>query len=164
MRITADKLTHGHATAVDPAVGAGLTFVPSTFGWPHLLVLHAPGRRPVVHYPVGTPALPTPASVEPLQLRMEGLAHPMRMRLCRRLARAPYTTGESASTYGITAPEVSRHLSALKKAGPITTRRRGHYVLHQLDLTLVARLGSDFLEGILRQGSWRIMPTRAQRC
>ncbi|MEV6652638.1 DUF5937 family protein [Streptomyces sp. NPDC051219] len=149
-RITADKLTHGHANAVDPAVGAGLVFVPSTFGRPHLLVLHAPGWRPVVHYPIGTPALPTPTSVALLQLRMEALAHPMRMRLCRSLARAPYTTGELAETYGITAPEVSRHLSALKKAGLITTRRRGRYVLHQLDLTLVARLGSDFLEGILR--------------
>jgi len=29
-------------------------------------------------------------------------------------------------------------------------RRRGRYVLHQLDVTVVARLGSDFLEGILR--------------
>ena len=32
----------------------------------------------------------------------------------------------------------------------ITTRRRGRYVLHQLDVGVVARLGSDFLEGILR--------------
>ena len=30
------------------------------------------------------------------------------------------------------------------------TARRGRYVLHQLDVTVVARLGSDFLEGILR--------------
>ncbi|NUK05212.1 transcriptional regulator, partial [Streptomyces lunaelactis] len=30
------------------------------------------------------------------------------------------------------------------------TRRRGRYVLHQLDVTAVARLGSDFLETVLR--------------
>ena len=35
-RISADKLADGRTTAVDPAVGAGLTFVPSSFGWPHL--------------------------------------------------------------------------------------------------------------------------------
>ncbi|MFD9427144.1 MULTISPECIES: DUF5937 family protein [unclassified Streptomyces] len=149
-RISIDKLTEGRTNAADPAVGPGLTLIPSTFGWPHLMVLHAPGWRPVIHYPVHLPELPSPASVELLQLRMEALAHPMRMRLCRNLARSPYTTGELADSHGITPPEVSRHLSLLKKAGLVTTRRRGRYVLHQLDLTVVARLGSDFLEGVLR--------------
>ncbi|MEV6079021.1 MULTISPECIES: DUF5937 family protein [unclassified Streptomyces] len=149
-RISVDKLSEGRTNAADPAVGPGLTMIPSTFGWPHLMVLHAPGWRPVIHYPVHLPELPSPASVELLQLRMEALAHPMRMRLCRNLARSPYTTGELADSHGITPPEVSRHLSLLKKAGLVTTRRRGRYVLHQLDLTVVARLGSDFLEGVLR--------------
>ncbi|MEV7418162.1 DUF5937 family protein [Streptomyces sp. NPDC089919] len=148
--ITVDKMTRGDATALDPELGPGLVLVPSTFGWPHLMVLHARGWRPVVHYPVGSPELPGPGQLELLQLRMEALAHPLRMHLCRTLARGPYTTGELATTYGITAPEVSRHLSVLKKAGLLTTRRQGRYVHHQLDLTVVARLGSDFLEGILR--------------
>ena len=133
-----------------PGARRRLTFVPTSFGWPHLMVLHAPGWRPVIHYPVHGPELPSPASVELLKLRMEALAHPMRMRLCRNLARSPNTTSELADAHGITAPEVSRHLAVLKKAGLITTRRRGRYVLHQLDLTVVARLGSDFLEGVLR--------------
>ncbi|QNP64553.1 DUF5937 family protein [Streptomyces genisteinicus] len=149
-RISADKLAVGRTTAVDPAVGQGLTLIPTSFGWPHLLVLHAPGWRPVVHYPAGSPELPGSAPVELLTLRMEALAHPMRMRLCRHLARAAHTTTELADTYGITAPEVSRHLSVLKRAGLVTTRRRGRYVLHQLDVPLVARLGSDFLETVLR--------------
>lgn len=149
-RISADKLADGRTTAVDPSVGAGLSFVPSSFGWPHLMVLHAPGWRPVIHYPVGSPGLPGPAPVELLKLRMEALAHPMRMRLCRNLARAAYTTSELADAYNITAPEVSRHLSVLKKAGLVSTRRRGRYVLHQLDVSAVARLGSDFLETVLR--------------
>jgi DNA-binding transcriptional ArsR family regulator len=149
-RIEVDKLANGRTTAADPAVGAGVTFVPSSFGWPHLMVLHAPGWRPVVHYPVGAPELPGPASVELLQLRMDALAHPMRMRMCRQLARAAYTTGELAETYGITSPEVSRHLAVLKKASLVTTRRRGRYVLHQLDVAAVARIGSDFLETVLR--------------
>ncbi|CAM5627851.1 DNA-binding transcriptional ArsR family regulator OS=Streptomyces griseomycini OX=66895 GN=FHS37_002343 PE=4 SV=1 [Streptomyces griseomycini] len=81
---------------------------------------------------------------------MTALSHPVRMRLCRDLARSAYTTGELAQAHGVTAPEISRHLGVLKKAGLVTTRRRGRYVLHQLDVTVVARLGSDFLEGILR--------------
>ncbi|MER6103087.1 DUF5937 family protein [Streptomyces sp. NPDC001832] len=150
IRISADKLLEGRTNAADPAAGPGLTLIPSAFGWPHLNLLHAPGWRPVIHYPVHHPELPSPASVELLQLRMEALAHPMRMRLCRHLARSAFTTGELADSHNITAPEVSRHLTVLKKAGLVTTRRRGRYVLHQLDLTVVARLGSDFLGGILR--------------
>ncbi|MCP9945157.1 DUF5937 family protein [Streptomyces somaliensis] len=149
-RIRVDKMAHGRTTAVDPAVGIGVTFVPTSFGWPHLLVLHAPGWRPVVQYPVGAPSVPGPAPVELLQRRMEALAHPMRMRLCRQLARGSYTTSELADTYGITPPEVSRHLSVLKKAELVTVRRRGRYVLHQLDVAAVARIGSDFLETVLR--------------
>ncbi|MGW1197608.1 DUF5937 family protein [Streptomyces sp. NPDC002536] len=149
-RISVDKIGSGRTTALDPAVGAGVTFVPSSVGWPHLLVLHAPGWRPVVQYPVAAPELPGPAALDLLQRRLDALAHPMRMRMCRYLARAAFTTSELAAANGITAPEVSRHVAVLKKAGLITTRRRGRYVLHQLDLTVVARLGSDFLEGVLR--------------
>ncbi|MFJ3922864.1 DUF5937 family protein [Streptomyces sp. NPDC090022] len=150
-RITVDKMVNGTATATDPAVGEGLVFIPTHFGWPHLLVLHAPGWRPVVHYPLALPELARePGSVELLQRRMEALAHPLRMMLCRSLARAPYTTSELATVHGITAPEVSRHLTVMRRAGLLHTRRRGRYVQHQLDLTAVARIGSDFIEGILR--------------
>lgn len=149
-RIIVDKLVDGRTTATDPAVGAGLTLMPSSFGWPHLMVVHAPGWQAVIQYPVGAPELPGSASVELLKLRMDALAHPMRMRLCRNLGRAASTTSELAGALGITAPEVSRHLAVMKKAKLVSTRRRGRYVLHQLDVTAVARLGSDFLETVLR--------------
>lgn len=149
-RIRADKLAEGETTATDPAVGPGLSFVPSHFGWPHLMILHRPGWRPVVHYPVGSPELPPPASADALKRRLEALAHPLRIQLCRNVARAPYTTGELADLLGVTAPEVSRHLAVLRRADLITTRRRGRYVHYQLDVGTVARLSSDFLEGILR--------------
>ncbi|MET4925946.1 DUF5937 family protein [Streptomyces sp. PSRA5] len=145
--VVVDKLSSGRTSAA----GSGLTFLPTAFGWPHLIALYAPGWQPVVQYPVGSPEPSGGApSVEVVKLRLEAVAHPMRMRLCRSLARGSYTTGELADAYGITAPEVSRHLSVMRKAGLLTTRRRGRYVLHQLDVTLVARLGSDFLEGVLR--------------
>ncbi|MEU5642891.1 DUF5937 family protein [Streptomyces milbemycinicus] len=145
-RIHVDKLAGGETTAV----AQGLTFVPTAFGWPHLLVVYAPGWRPVIQYPVAAPELPPPAALELVQRRMDALAHPMRMRMCLSLARGPHTTGELAEWCGITPPEVSRHIAVLKKAGLLTTRRRGRYVLHQLELTAVARLGSDFLESVLR--------------
>ncbi|NLU67954.1 DUF5937 family protein [Streptomyces sp. HNM0574] len=151
-RVVVDKLTQGRTTAVDPALpgGPGLTFLPTALGWPHLLALYAPGWRPVVTYPVVGAELPQPVELDLMRRRMEALSHPQRMRLCLSLARAPYTTGELANTFGLTAPEVSRHLKVMKEAGLVTTRRRGRYVQHRLDLTSVARLGSDFLETVLR--------------
>lgn len=145
-RITIDKLRQGHAVIEDGI----LLLVPTSLGWPHLSVLHRLGWQPVLHYPVGSPGLAAPPSVDQLILRMTALSHPVRMQLCRNLARSTYTTSELAQSHGMTAPEISRHLGVLKKAGLVSTRRRGRYVLHQLDVTAVARLGSDFLEALLR--------------
>lgn len=145
-RITVDKLGDGRTATGD----GGLLLIPTSLGWPHLMVLHRYGWQPVLHYPVGSPEPAAPPTVEQLALRMTALSHPVRMHMCRHLARGAYTTGELAQVHGMTAPEISRHLGVLKKAGLISTRRRGRYVLHQLDVTVVARLGSDFLEGILR--------------
>ncbi|WP_328359573.1 DUF5937 family protein [Streptomyces sp. NBC_00457] len=143
-RITIDKLRHSHIC------DRSLLLVPTSLGWPHLQVLHRHGWQPVLHYPVGSPEPAAPPSVEQLTLRMTALSHPVRIQLCRNLARTTYTTSELAQIHGMTAPEISRHLSVLKKAGLITTRRRGRYVLYQLDVTAMARLGSDFLEALLR--------------
>ncbi|MFD9904844.1 DUF5937 family protein [Streptomyces sp. NPDC059063] len=149
--ITIDKLADGRTEATQPGVDPGVTFVPSAFGWPHLAVLYAPGWRPVVAYPVSAPELRAgPGTSELMEKRLMALAHPARIRLCWALARAPYTTSELAKGFGMAAPEVSRHLKALREAGMLTTQRHGRYVQYQLDVTVVARLGSDFLESILR--------------
>ncbi|MEU1817139.1 DUF5937 family protein [Streptomyces roseifaciens] len=145
-RIVLDKLQNGRATAC----AKGLTFIPTAFGWPHLIVLYRPGWQPMVQYPVAAPELPKGPALQLVQQRMEALAHPVRMRLCRTLSRGPHTTSELATVFGLTPPEVSRHIAVMKKAGLLATRRRGRYVLHQLDLPVVARLGSDFLETVLR--------------
>ncbi|MEU6405602.1 DUF5937 family protein [Streptomyces sp. NPDC046985] len=144
--ITVDKIGAGRGATA----GGGLLLVPTSLGWPHLMVLQRRGWTPVLHYPVGSPEMAAPPSVERLTRRMTALSHPVRMRLCRSLARSAFTTGELALELEMTAPEISRHLSVLKKADLVTARRRGRYVYHQLDVTAVARLGSDFLEGILR--------------
>ncbi|MFF3642523.1 DUF5937 family protein [Streptomyces sp. NPDC002564] len=144
--ITVDKMSVGRTTTG----GGGLVLVPTSVGWPHLWVLHRKGWQASITYPISSPGLIAPPSVEQLTQRMAALAHPVRMRLCRHLARGAYTTSELADAHGMTAPEISRHVGVLKKAGLITTRRRGRYVQHQLDIGVVSRLGSDFIEGVLR--------------
>jgi DNA-binding transcriptional ArsR family regulator len=145
-RIVIDKLQD----AATVASGHGVTFAPTAFGRPHLLVVHSPGWRPVVQYPTTEPGLPQPVPLELIQRRLEALAHPVRQRLARTLARGAHTTGELAASRNLSAPEVSRHLAVLRKAGLTRVSRRGRYVLYELDHAACARLGADFVEAILR--------------
>ncbi|MFD0275387.1 DUF5937 family protein [Kitasatospora sp. NPDC127111] len=146
-RILIDKLQDNTTSAVG---AGGVTFIPTAFGRPHLLVVHAAGWRPVVQYPLAESGVPEPVSLAVIQQRLEALAHPVRLRLARTMARGPHTTVELASAWQLSAPEVSRHLAVLRKAGLLTTHRRGRYMLYQLDLAGSARLGSDLLEAVLR--------------
>ena len=135
---------------VTAAQGTGVTFIPSAFGHPHLVVIRAPGWRPVVQYPVAEPSAPEPTSLETVRLRLEALAHPVRLRLLRTLARGPHTTGELAHAWELTPPEVSRHLAVLRRAGLLTAQRRGRYVHYALNLPATTTLGTDLLSAVLR--------------
>ncbi|MGW5666499.1 DUF5937 family protein [Micromonospora sp. NPDC003776] len=144
--IAVDKL-QDNATA---AHGTGVTFIPSVFGSPHLVVVHAPGWQPVVQYPVAEPGPSEPVSLKRVTLRLEALAHPVRLRLLRTLARGPHTTGELAHAWELSPPEVSRHLAVLRRAGLLTTRRHGRYVHYTLNLPELTTLGTDLLAAVLR--------------
>ncbi len=144
--IIVDKL-QDKATA---AQGSGVTFIPSVFGRPHLVVVHAPGWQPVVQYPVAEPVPAEPVSLETVTLRLEALAHPVRLRLLRTLARGPHTTGELAHAWELSPPEVSRHLAVLRRADLLTARRHGRYVRYTLNVPDLTALGTDLLAAVLR--------------
>jgi DNA-binding transcriptional ArsR family regulator len=145
-RIIVDKL-QDNAIA---AHGTGVTFLPSVFGRPHLVVIHAPGWQPVVQYPVAEASPSAPVSLETVTLRLEALAHPVRLRLLRTLARGPHTTSELAHAWELSPPEVSRHLAVLRRASLLTTRRHGRYVRYTLNLPGLTALGADLLAAVLR--------------
>ncbi|MGW0606702.1 DUF5937 family protein [Streptomyces sp. NPDC002640] len=165
--VVVDKLQDRATTAR----GSGVTFIPSVFSRPHLVAVHTSGWRPVVQYPVAEPGPPehrgasaqaspdtalrgatSPGTVtlETVTLRLEALAHPVRLRLLRTLARGPHTTGELAHTWELSLPEVSRHLAVLRRAGLLTARRHGRHVRHTLDVTAVTSVGSDLVAAVLR--------------
>ncbi len=117
-RIVVDKLAGGRTTAFANAADPGSPSCRPRSAGRMWSFSYAPGWRPVLQYPVAGPELPAPAELELVQQRLEALGHPMRMQLCRSLSRGPHTTGELANAFGITSPEVSRHVATLKKAGP----------------------------------------------
>jgi DNA-binding transcriptional ArsR family regulator len=145
-RIVVDKLQDSWTSAV----GAGVTFLPSVFGHPHLMVVHAPGWSPVIQYPMPSAALTDVVSLDEVQSRLRALDHPTRLRLARSLVRGQRTTADLAQTWSLSAPEVSRHLAVLKEAGIVSSSRSGRYVLYELDQAAVARFGLDLLEALLR--------------
>jgi len=155
-RIVVDKLQDNATSAgVTGPSEAGVTFIPSVFGSPHLVTVHAPGWRPVVQYPVaergaGDNSAPEPLPLDAVKRRLDALAHPVRLRLVRTLARSPHTTSELAHAWDLTPPEVSRHLAVLRRAGLLTAQRRGRYVHYAVDLTALTALGTDLLEAVLR--------------
>lgn len=129
---------------------AGLTLIPSVFGGPHLTLVYTAGWRPVLQYPrPGREQRPV-LRVDELDARLTALAHPLRLRLCRTLARGAHTTGELAEFWAVSAPEVSRHLAVLKAAGLLVSQRRGRYVTYRLDLDTCAGLGLQFIDVIRR--------------
>ncbi|GHC61048.1 helix-turn-helix domain-containing protein [Streptomyces flavofungini] len=145
-RIVVDKL-HDRATA---AHGSGATFIPSVFGRPHLVVVHAPGWQPVVQYPVAEAGPAEPVPLDVVTLRLEALSHPVRLRLLRTLARGPHTNRELAHAWELSPPEVSRHLAVLRRAGLLSTERHGRYVRYTLNLPDLTTLGTDLLAAVLR--------------
>jgi hypothetical protein len=68
---------------------------------------------------------PEPVSLEAVKRRLDALAHPVRLRLVRTLARSSHTTSELAFAWDLTAPEVSRHLAVLRRAGLLSTSLPG---------------------------------------
>lgn len=145
-RLLVDKVQDGFATAV----GTGVTFLPSVFGSPHLLVVYAPALAPVVQYPVrGVSPDLGPDSAQ-VRLRLHALDNPIRLRLARSLARGPRTTSELAELWNLSSAEVSRHLAVLKESGLATTRRHGRRVIYLLDVTALRDLGNDLHATFLR--------------
>lgn len=68
-----------------------------------------------------------------IALRLKALADPARVRLISLLLCAPdgsRTTGELAEAVDLSEPTVSHHLGQLRKAGLITSERRGMSVHH----------------------------------
>ncbi|MEU1729012.1 DUF5937 family protein [Nonomuraea sp. NPDC005692] len=108
--------------------GRGLVLTPSVFTWPDVLVDRSPLEAGWLVYPAGgagrlwddTPSAP------------EGLTAVLgrtRAALLEALSE-PLSTGDLASRLAVTPGAVSQHLTALRAAGLVTTRRAGRTATH----------------------------------
>ncbi|MEU9125936.1 winged helix-turn-helix domain-containing protein [Streptomyces sp. NPDC048506] len=124
--------------------GRGLRLIPSHFCWRRPIALADPGLPPVLVHPVEHPTAWAPDT--------SGSRHPQALSvlLGRTRARvlaaldAPATTGELARRLRVSAPSASEHVSALREAKLVRSRRDGGCVVHAL-----TPLGTALLHGEL---------------
>ncbi|TXS49995.1 helix-turn-helix domain-containing protein [Streptomyces sp. t39] len=122
--------------------GRGLTLVPSYFNWAEPVAFADPELPPVLWYsmlheppPAGGDDPGRPLTVLLGRARATAL----------RAAAAGATTGEIARAAGVSASSASRHATALRDAGLVTTVRHGPAVLHTL-----TPVGAAMLRGATR--------------
>jgi len=106
--------------------GDGLVLVPSAFSWPAPCIVTDPSYRPMLVYPCrGVAQLRAEAGVPPQALA--GLLGRGRAGVLAALT-VPAGPTELATALGLRPSTVSEHLTALRDAGLLASRRSGHAV------------------------------------
>ncbi|MDX3006374.1 DUF5937 family protein [Kribbella solani] len=126
-----------------------LLLVPSNYIAPHLFIGEIPGAPVTIIYPAGgrTSVVPT---AQQIRARLDALASPDRLQVCRAVASEPRTAGEIAALWGLQSTQVTRHLRALTRAGLVTAERQGRFVAYRLNNNALTELGTDLLTLIMR--------------
>ena len=75
----------------------------------------------------------------------KALNDPTRRDILKLLRKRDLTAGDIAAKFDMTAPSISHHLDKLKRAGLVTTVKRGQYVFYSINTTMV----DDLLDYIL---------------
>lgn len=126
-----------------------LLLVPSNYIAPHLFVGEIPGEPITILYPAGGRAADVPTAQQ-IRARLDALASPDRLQVCRAVASEPRTAGEIAALWGLHPTQVTRHLRALTRAGLVTAEREGRFVAYRLNNNALTTLGTDLLTLIMR--------------
>jgi len=78
--------------------------------------------------------------------RLRALAHPVRLRILARLAEGECCASEATTCAGISQPNASQHLRALREAGYIAGQRQGTRICYRIADARTA----DFVKNLLK--------------
>lgn len=122
--------------------GQGLVLMPSVFCWPRVVSGYEPPWQPAVIYPVrGIGGLWTEAADRTPEVLARLLGRARADVLCA--LGEPAGTTALAHLLGLAPSSVSAHLSVLREAGLLTSRRYGHQVLYERTPLGIALAGSQ---------------------
>ncbi|MEQ9262165.1 MAG: autorepressor SdpR family transcription factor [Owenweeksia sp.] len=75
----------------------------------------------------------------------KALNDPIRRDILEMLRKSDKTAGEIADGFNISKPSISHHLDSLKRAGLVSSRKKGQFVVYALNTTIL----DDILKWIL---------------
>ncbi len=75
----------------------------------------------------------------------KALNDPTRREILKILRKRDMTAGDIGSRFNMTAPSISHHLEKLKRAGLVTTVKKGQFVLYSINTTII----EDILQYVL---------------
>lgn len=75
----------------------------------------------------------------------KALNDPARREILKMLRCGDMTAGDIAARFDMTAPSISHHLDKLKRAGLVTTLKKGQFVLYSINTTII----DDLLQYLL---------------
>ena len=79
--------------------------------------------------------------------RLKALAHPARLRILARLADSECCVGQATGSLGLSQPNASQHLRALREAGFIVGKREGTRICYRIADERIAALLPILLKG-----------------
>jgi len=80
-----------------------------------------------------------------LNALFKSLNDPTRREILQLLKERDLSAGEIADQFNISKPSISHHLDLLKRAGLVSSRRQGQFMLYSLNTTIV----EDLLQWVL---------------
>lgn len=81
-----------------------------------------------------------------LQETMKALSDPTRRGILKILQDKPYTAGDIAGHFTMTAATISHHLSILKEAKLVLQDKRGKYIYYEINTTILDEVIGFFQE------------------
>jgi ArsR family transcriptional regulator, arsenate/arsenite/antimonite-responsive transcriptional repressor len=75
----------------------------------------------------------------------KALNDPARREILKLLQKQDMTAGDIAAHFEMTAPSISHHLDKLKRAGLVTTLKRGQFIHYSINTTII----DDLLQYII---------------
>ena len=122
-----------------------ITFVPSVYAWPGVLIELAEPWLTAVILPLRSlrqPEVPL-ASDREVADGLRALGDETRLQIARLVAEQPRSTKELATLLNLSESSVSRHLKTLAAANVVESARDGYFVLYRLVPTRIGSIGAS---------------------
>jgi ArsR family transcriptional regulator, zinc-responsive transcriptional repressor len=89
----------------------------------------------------------SPASYAAAAARLKALAHPVRLRILARLSESACCVAKATECLGVSQPNASQHLKALREAGLIVGSRQGTRICYRIADERIAAILPILLKG-----------------